>query len=214
MELDEIRQAWRDLDRQLAEQRSLNARLFRESRLDKLQRGLRPLVWGQSLQIVVGTALAIWAVSFWVPHRGTFHLLVSGLLMQGLGLLMIISGARVLELVRRIDYGAAVATIQHQLADLRRWRVRVESPVNAIVGSFIWIPALIMSLAAHGLDPWGRGMLLWAVSSALVGMGGVAVAVWLARRHGFGPRLEAHAAGSSVQRALQALREIEQFERE
>ncbi len=214
MEIDDIRQAWKDLDRRLEQQHAEHLELRRETRLGALQRGLRPLVWGQSLQLLIGVALATWAVSFWIPHRHVTHLLVSGILMQALGLFMVISATRVLALVRRLDLGAPVAAIQHRLADLRHWRVRVEAPINAVVGSFIWIPALIMSLAAHGLDPWGPGMASWAGLSALVGLGVVAMVVWLARRHGYGARLEAHAAGNSVQRARQILDEIEQFERE
>ncbi|KGI78362.1 hypothetical protein [Oleiagrimonas soli] len=214
MDTNDMKMAWQMFDRQLAQQRTLQLQLFRESRIDKLHRGLRPLVWGQSLQLLLGVLLATWAVGFWVAHRGAFLLLISGLLMQGFGLLLVMTSARVLALLRRIDYGAPVATIQRQLADLRQWRVRVESPVHAVVGSFIWVPGLICALATTGFHAWGPGLMWWAVSSVLVSVGLLAMAVWFARRHGYGARIEARAAGTSVQRARQALDELEGFLRD
>ncbi|HET9818446.1 MAG TPA: hypothetical protein VFP92_04700 [Rhodanobacteraceae bacterium] len=192
----------------------MNLQLIRNQGLDKLRRGLRPLVWGQSLQLLTGVGLATWAVTFWVSHTQVLHLLICGLLMQGFGLLMILSAARVLELVRRIDHGAPVTAIQHQLAELRKWRVSVEAPINALVGSFIWIPAIVMAFAARGLDPWSAGLGRWTVLSGVASLGVVAMALWLARRLGYGRNLENHAAGSSVLAAKSALDEIARFERE
>ena len=214
MELDEMKLAWQELGAKLEEQRTLNLQLIRNHGLDKLRRGLRPLVWGQSLQLLIGVALATWAVIFWLSHRQMLHLLVCGLLMQGFGLLMILSSARVLELVRRIDHGAPVTEIQHQLAELRKWRVSVEGPTDALVGSFIWIPAAVMTLATSGFDPWGPGFGQWAVLSGVASLGVVAMSLWLALRLGYGRKLRNHAARSSVLAAKQALDEIARFERE
>lgn len=214
MELDEMKLAWQQVGAQLEQQRTLNLQLIRNHGLEKLRRGLRPLVWGQSLQLLIGAALATWAVTFWVSHTQVLHLLVCGLLMQGFGLLMIVSAARVLALVRHIDHGAPVTVIQHQLAELRKWRVSVEAPIDALVGSFIWIPALVMALAANGFDPWAAGLGRWAVITGAVSLGLVAMSIWVARRLGYGRQLENHAAGSSVLAAKAALDEITRFERE
>lgn len=214
MELDEMKVEWQALGAKLEQQRTLNLQLIRNHGLDKLRRGLRPLVWGQSLQLLIGAGLATWAVTFWVPHRQTLHLLICGLLMQGFGLLMIMSAARVLELVRRIDHGAPVTAIQHQLAQLRKWRVSIEAPINVVAGSFIWIPAAVMAFAAHGIDPWMPGLAWWAVLSGVAGLGVAGMAIWLAGRLGYARKLEDHAAGSSVLAAQAALDEIARFERE
>lgn len=214
MTFDEMKGAWRALDQRLQQQHTLSLAVFRDSRLQKLRHGLRPLVWGQSLQMLLGIALATWAVCFWVPHRGTLHLLVCGLLVQGFGLLMIMSAGQVLALVRHINYAAPVAEIQRRLAELRNWRVRVEAPINAIVGCFIWVPVLVMNLAWYGVDIWSGGFALWAIASSLVGLGGVALVVWWMRHAGNGSRLERHAAGNSVIRAQSALDEIARFEQE
>ena len=59
MELDDLKQAWQALDKRLEQQNTLNLHLFKQSRLDKMKSGLRPLVWGQAIQIVVGVLLAV-----------------------------------------------------------------------------------------------------------------------------------------------------------
>ncbi len=43
---------WRD--RRLEQQHALNLQLFRDGRMDKLKRGLRPLAWGQAIQMLIG----------------------------------------------------------------------------------------------------------------------------------------------------------------
>lgn len=216
MQIDEMKSAWQALDRRLSQQHALNLEMFRDTRMGKLRSGLRPLVIGQAVQMLFGIALATWAVAFWVPHRGVLHLLVCGLLVQGFGLLMIMSSGEVLARIRKLDHGAPVAELQRRLAELRAWRVRVEAPVNALVGCFIWVPVLVMNLAWFGFDVWVRvpGFAFWAMASSVVGLGVVVLAVWLARHLGYGSKLDAHAAGSSVQKAETVLAEIARFEHE
>ena len=71
-----------------------------------------------------------------------------------------------------------------------------------------------MNLAWYGIDLWSPRFMSWAVSSALVGLGGCVLVVWLMRRAGMGRKLEDSAAGRSVQRAEAALAEIARFEQE
>lgn len=214
MELDEMKQAWQLVDQRLAQQHALNFQLLRDGKLDKARRGLRPLVWGQAIQLTVGVLITLWAGAFWATHWHVLHLLICGLLVHLYGILLIVFAARVLYLIQRIDYAAPVLVFQRQLADLRAWRVRVESPVNAVLGCFIWIPVLWMSLAWYGVDVWSSGFMLWAISSSLVGFVAVVLVVWLMRRAGMARKIEDNAAGRSVQKAEAMLGDIERFAQE
>jgi hypothetical protein len=214
MELDEMKLAWQALGRQMERQQALNVRLFRDSRMDRLRHGLRPLLWGQVLQLVLGVLFAVVSAMFWVEHRDVEHLVVCGLLVHAYGVLLIVFAARVLYLLHRIDHAAPVVTIQHRLADLRAWRVRVEAPVNTVLGCFIWIPVLWMNLAWYGVDLWSRGFMSWALTSSLVGLAACALVVWLMCRAGMARKVEDNAAGRSVQRAEAMLEEIARFEQE
>lgn len=214
MELDEMKLAWQALDQRLERQHALSLQLFRDSRLDKMRSGLRPLVWGQAIQLVVGLLLAGVAGAFWTTHVHVTHLLVCGLLVHAYGVLLVVFAVRVLYLVQRLDYSTPVLAIQRQLADLRAWRVHVEAPVNALLGCFVWIPVLWMNLAWYGIDLWSPKFMLWAVSSSLVGLIAVVLVVWLMRRAGLARKIEDNAAGRSVQNAEAVLDEIARFERE
>lgn len=214
MELDEMKLAWQALDQRLVQQHALNFQLLRDGKLDKARHGLRPLVWGQAIQLAIGVLIAFWAVAFWTTRWHVVHLLVCGVLVQAYGLLLIVFAARVLYLVQCIDYAAPVLVIQRQLADLRAWRVRVESPVNALLGCFIWIPVLWMNLAWYGIDLWSPGFMLWALSSSLVGLAAVILVLWLMRRAGMARRIEDNAAGRSVQKAEAMLADIARFAQE
>ena len=214
MELDEMKQAWQVLDRRLEQQYALNVQLFRDGRMDQLRRGLRPLLWGQILQMALGVALAGIAAAFWVPRVHVMHLLVCGLLVHLFGLLLIAFAARNLYLIQRLDYAAPVLTIQRQLADLRSWRVRVEAPVNAVLGCFVWVPVIWMNLAWYGIDLWSPTFLYWSLSSSLAGLAVVALVVWFMRHAGMTGKMEDHAAGRSLQKAQAMLDELARFAQE
>ena len=214
MELDEMKLAWQTLDRRLDKHYALNLQLFRDGRMDKLRRGLRPLVWGQAIQMLLGLLLVGVALAFGTTHWHVMHLLVCALLVHLYGVLLIAFAARNVYLIQRIDHAAPVLLIQRQLADLRAWRVRVEAPVNAILGCFVWIPVLWMNLAWYGIDLWSRTFFLWSTGSSLVGVAIVVLAVWLMRRAGMARRMEDNAAGHSVRKAEAVLDEISRFEQE
>lgn len=215
MELDDLKQAWQQLDQRFARQQALNTQWFVESRLDKLRYGLRPLVWGQVAQIALGTVVAVLAGSFWATRLHVTHLLVCGVLLHLYGLSLIGFAARNLYLIHGIDPAAPVLTIQRRLAELRAWRVRVEGPFNAVAGCFVWIPVLWVNLAWYGLDIWADGRsMAWMALSAGTGLAGLALLVWVMRRTGHGRRLEDHTAGKSVQKAEALLAEIERFGQE
>jgi hypothetical protein len=215
MELDDFRQAWQELDRRLEQQRALNARLFVESRVDRLRHGLRPLVWGQVAQVALGLLVAVLAGAFWATRLDVPHLLVCGVLLHLYGLALIAFAARSLYLIHGIDPAAPVLAIQHRLARLRAWRVRVEGPFNAVAGCFVWILVLWANLAWYGIDLWAGGRsLAWMSLCAGAGLAVVGLVVWGMRRAGHGRTLEDRAAGRSVQNAEAVLAEIERFQQE
>jgi hypothetical protein len=44
MELDELKHAWKTLDRRLEQQNALGLQMLRDGRLERARRGLRPLM--------------------------------------------------------------------------------------------------------------------------------------------------------------------------
>lgn len=220
MELDEMKRAWLELDHRLARQEALNWHIFRDGQSDRLRRGLRPLVWGQSVQMILGFAMAMWGISFWLTHRHIWQAVACGVAMQVFGTLAIIFPARVLSLVQAIDYAAPVLEIQRRIARLRAWRVRVEAPVFAVLGSVIWIPAMLMLIQYEmdraRVDLWSHlsGSLLWLLLCAVISLMVVGVIYMVVRWLGYRRWLEDNFAGSAVKRVESMLEAIARFERE
>lgn len=221
MELDEMKLAWQTLDRRLAQQQALHLQLYRDSRMDHVRRRLRPLAWGLLLQIPLGIALALWGISFWLGHLGDVGSMASGIAMQVFGTLAVIIPARTLAMVQGIDHAAPVLEIQRRIAHLRAWRVRVEAPVFAVLGSVIWIPALLM-LAQYagdhaGVKVWDHvrpGFVVWLALSAAVSLAVVGLAYVVLRRLGLLRWLANQLAGKAVQRAEAELAAVMRFEQE
>lgn len=221
MELDEMKQAWQVLGQQLQRRNALAMQLFRDGRLDKLQRGMRPLVWGQALQIMLGVVLMLWGISFWSTHTAIWQAVACGVLMQIIGTLTCAFPIRLMMMQQGIDYAAPVIMLQHRLAAMRAWRVKVEAPAFAVLWGVAWIVALLM-LAQYegdrvGLNLWQHlrpGFLPWLALTVLVSVGVVFLAWYVVRRLGHGRWLDDRLAGGAIRHAEDALAEIANFERE
>ncbi len=221
MELDEMKLAWQALDQRLARQQTLHLQLYRDSGMDRVQRRLRPLAWGLVLQLPLGIALMLWGISFWSSHLGEVGSVICGVAMQAFGTLAVIVAARTLAMVQGIDYAAPVLEIQRRIAGLRAWRVKVEAPLFALLGSVIWIPALLM-LAQYagdraGVSLWDHlrpGFVTWLVLSAVVPLAAVGAAYLVLRRLGLLRWLANLAVGKAVRRAEAELDAVIRFGRD
>jgi hypothetical protein len=199
MELDELKAAWRVLDHRVSRlEAAAPARGVGGVRAE-----LRPLVIGQTIQIVAGLAFAVGAGSFWIDHRDMPNLVVTGLLLHLYAIAMIVAAARNLFLVSRVSEGAPVLALQRRVASLRAWRIR-EGRWFGIVGCFMWVALIVWAFALLGVDivatrPGFVGLLL---ATAVVCLGVYVVVSRLARSP----------EGRAVQRARERLDEIARFE--
>lgn len=221
MELDEMKLAWQALGQQLDRQNALGLELLRQGRAGRLRGHLRPLVWGQSLLILFGIAIMLWGISFWSTHTDVWQAMACGIAMQIFGTLSFIFPIRLLAMQQGIDYAAPVVDIQRRLVRMRAWRVKVEAPVFAVLGSVIWIPALLMCVQSEGdrfgLNMWQHmrpGVVAWLWLSVGASIGLVFLARFVVRKLGHGRWLENSLAGGSIVKAEAALAEIARFEQE
>jgi hypothetical protein len=219
VELDEMKSAWLALDRRLERQEALNLHVFREGRLDRLRATLRPLVIGQVVQIIAGALLAFLFAPFWIEHRDTPHLLLTGLSLHAYALMFILFGARDLYMIQRIDYAAPVLEIQRRLAELRAWRVRV-APLFGAVGCLIWVPFLLWLFeVSFGVDVYALHPEVAYVFIAC-GLGCLGIMLLLIRwmRDPRRPRLakllEDSVAGRGIAKAQRFVDEVAAFARE
>ena len=216
MELDDMKAAWKTLDERLERQDALNFHAFKEGKLDRMRRGLRPLVWGQSIQIVIGALIALWGGGFWPEHLHEQDLLIAGVIVHLAGISMIALGALMQVLIARIDYSSPVLAIQRQLAQLRKLYVYGGLAVG-LPWWLLWMPFLMVALGYAGVDLYRHAPSVIWIGSA-VGVAGLLATWgfmrWAGKRPRLAERLEDHAAGGSIRKAQATLDEIARFEQE
>ena len=219
MELDDLKTTWQALDRKLEQQRALSLEVIRDGKLAAARRGLRPLWLGQLVQLVAGLCLMLLFAPIWIARMGTLHFMMPALLLHAYGLLLVVFAVRTLHLIGCIDYAAPVLRIQRQLAELRRWRTRVEWPLFGIVGCFIWIPLVLVIFGALGADLWALHpkFVYWNIVSGFACLGiFYGAARWAQKRdnEGSGSALEKYASGRSIRKAQEELDTLARFEQE
>src|SRR3546814_6661213 len=90
--LDDLKQAWQSLDRQLQQQKRINLQLLTESHMRKAKAGLRWLQAFSVAQIAIGAVVTVFCARFWIAHMHEPALLLSGIVLHVYGIAMIISG--------------------------------------------------------------------------------------------------------------------------
>ena len=218
MELDELKQAWQSLDRQLEKKNALNLQLFKESKVSKMKSGLRLLVTGHAIQIAAGVVLSVLSAPFWIEHFGVWHLMLYGLSLHVYGIMFIAFGARSLYHVGQVDYAAPVLTIQKQLAELRAWRLR-SGFWFALAGCFAWTPLLLMGFYWLGADIWvyKPAFVYWYLASSFVAVAATWGFIRFSQRPGqekLRKAINDNAVGHSLARVQATLDEVARFERD
>ncbi|MGH7564957.1 MAG: hypothetical protein ACREK5_11130, partial [Gemmatimonadota bacterium] len=139
MELDELKTAWTRMEQRLDDAEALVLRDLRERKVDKSRSALRRVGWGQVAQILIWIAVVAVVAPFWIEHRETPHLLVAGLVLHAYGVITICRSVLQVLLIGRIDYSAPVLTIQRQLAQLHRFRIRATMFLG-LPWWLLWVP--------------------------------------------------------------------------
>jgi hypothetical protein len=217
IDFDDLKLAWRTLDRRLERQQALALLAFKDRQAQKARAHLRPLVWGQTLQILFAVVLIVAASRVWTAWWPVLHLRVAALGLHAYGVLLIVLASQTISLAGRIDYAAPVVGIQKQLAALRRWHVWCGLAVGP-VWWLLWMPCAMVAAALAGVDVFARAPGYFA-SWTVYGLAGLLLtlaAYWWSR--GRWPALARYmddaVTGESLRRARAVLDEVERFERE
>lgn len=188
MELDELKAAWRDLDRRLEHSEGMQSAWRQELALDRTRTALRRWLWLPGSELAVAVLLAGWAGGFLADHAGAALASPPGalpaLLLWGLALAGIVAGVRQIVAVVTIDYAAPVLAIQRRLIEARRLRLGA-----ARASLLAWLPLwpLGVVLAAQcvlGFDGYRQFGFAWLALNVALGVALDLVLVWGARRYG------------------------------
>jgi len=212
----ELKHAWQALDQRLQRHDRLHAQQLLQH---NLQRSLRPLLWGQLLQLPFGLCCIALAGLLW--SRGgalPAHLIAAGVAVHAYGVATVALAGIVLGRLLQVDYSAPVLEIQQRIARTRRWYVG-SGVVCGLSWWLLWVPVLMVLSALAGIDLLARAQaVVWIGLGA--GLAGLAGSAWLYRcsRHPGRPRLrrivDDGLGGASLRKASGLLDEVERFRQE
>lgn len=218
MEPDDIKSAWQALDRRLQLDNELRLRDLRGRGLDRARSSLRPLFWGQIVQILFALPFLLLAALLWMSHPQHASTIVAGILVHAYGVLTIIAAGVVLGQIASIDYSAPVMDIQKKLLRARTLYIR-SGMVAGLPWWFLWIAILQMLAGLGGVDLLEKApSLLWIGYG--IGIAGLLATWWFHRwarrpeRAGFGRKMDDSLTGGSLRRALAQVEELQRFERD
>lgn len=216
MELDDFKTAWQALDQRLARDHTLHIRLHRERRLDKARASLRPLFWGQLLQVLLGLAFIGLAAALWMAGPTAWATIAAGVVVHAYGVLCVVMACMVLGRLDGLDYAAPVLEIQKQLARVRRTYV-LSGMVAGLPWWFLWVLILMVLVGLMGGDLYAHVPLLVWIGLG-IGAAGLAGTAWFHRwsRGDRRPRLaqamDDAVTGRSLRKAQAQLDEVLRFE--
>jgi hypothetical protein len=216
MELDDFKTAWQTLDRRLDAQTALNLHIFKDGKLDKARRGLRPLFVGQLLQMLFGLAFILLAGMLWSGKPDALPVILAGITLHAYGVACIITAGITLGRIQHIDYSSAVVDIQKQLARARTAYI-YSGMIAGLPWWFLWVPILMVLSGLSGANLYAQAPdLVWIGLG--IGAAGLLGTWWFHRwsRQPSRPRMakmvEDNVAGGSLTKAQNVLDEIARFE--
>lgn len=218
MHPDELKHAWQALDLRLQRHDRLQLQAMLRQDLQRVRGSLRPLLWGQLLQLPFGLACIALASLLWRLQALPAHLIAAGVALHVYGVVTVAMAGIVLARLLRIDYAAPVLEIQRQLAHTRRWHV-VAGLLCGLPWWLLWVPVLMALAALAGVDLLAHApAMVWLGLG--VGVAGLALcaALYKRSRDPARPRLawlvDRWLGGDSLRRASTLLDEAARFTRD
>ena len=216
MELDELKATWEALDSRLARHDRINLELLKDKKLEKARSSLRPLFWGQLLQMLLGIGLILLGVACWTRNTGITGLFVTGILVHVFGVVTTAAAGITLGLMGNIDYSAPVLKIQKQMAMLLRFYT-INANACGLPWWIMWVLVVVAFAGLGQVDPQA-GTPTWIWISLVIGVAGLLGTwyVWNRRTPVQHSREDASVAdgGDGIRRSQRILDEIARFEKE
>jgi hypothetical protein len=218
MELDEMKLVWSRMNEFLESQRQHSFELRIDQSLERVRTGLRPLYWGQILQIGFGFAMILLAVSYWSDNVGVWYRLVTGLILHVYGIAVIMMAGITIGQICGIDYAEPVISIRRRIARLSSTYI-LNGLIVGLPWWVLWVLVIAVLASFGGVDLLGA-QPIWIL--LCIGFGGLGLmGTWIFHRWSHAPsradwgkRLDANAEGASLNRAQRILEELREFELE
>lgn len=218
-ELDDLKHAWKTLGEHLQRQNALQFAAFRERRVGAIRSNLRPLYWGQWMQMLFGIATVVAGVWLWRNFGDIVAIFVAAIAVQAYGVATIVASGVVLDRIAGIDSSLPVLELQKRLIRLRKAYI-VGGAVVGMPWWLLWIVPPIVLLSLHAHQAGGASLPAGVWSWLGFGVAGLIGTYWFHRwsrkpgREALAKRLDDGAAGSSLRRAQAELDALKAYAEE
>ncbi len=219
MELDDLKLAWKTLDARLQQHNALQLAELRDRKIGRIRASLRPLMFGQIVQILFGAGCVIAGVGMWNTFTAIVPVLLTGIVFHIYGVLTIIAAAIVLGGIARIDHSLPVLELQQRLARLRKAYL-ISGMVIGLPWWVLWVLPLVAIASLHNAQVGASGLSLWIWLCIAGGIAGI-LATWLFHRwlqrpgrEALAKRVQDSAVGGSLRRAQAELDALKRYAQE
>ena len=218
LDLDQMKQQWAEHDRKLEETIRLNRQLLSTTKLNGARSALQRMAAFLGVGAIIWFAIVVALGSFIYAHIGVLRFALPASLVDLFAIGMLSASIRLMATVRQIDYGRPVTSIQRQLANLRRLRIRI-TQWALIAGTVVWAPAAIVACRALlGIETYS---VAWLLANVVFGLSLIPLSLWASKKFGdrmgqspFMQQLMNDIAGRNLTNAQAFLSELSEFENE
>lgn len=224
MELQELKDLWRQHDEKLDKQIQLNTQLLKKMELNNTRSALRKATLDPVFSLIFGVLMLCPLVPFIYNHIQQVQYAGPATGLALYALLLVIDSISRLSIIDAIDYEGPVMQIQQQIERLSIHNLRYTLPLNLSWGA-LWLFVPIVCLKALGdFDIYSlhQGWIMWNIAiCSLLGIVFAGLAVWLSRHYNTDQitqpwlqKIMDQLAGRSLAKARASLKEIEDFAQE
>lgn len=219
MELDDLKLAWKTLDQRLERQNALQLAELRERRAGRIRSSLRPLFWGQLVQMAFGLGFILPGVWMWrIGYGVALPLFVVGIVAHAYGIVTVVASGVMLGHIAKVDASLPVVEMQRRLLRMRKAYL-IGGMVVGLPWWVLWVVPLFAIAALQAMQNGGGAgdipMWLWlCLGGGMTGLiGTLAFHYWLHRpgREALAKRMDDGAAGGSLRRAQAELDALRRF---
>ncbi|MFQ5640059.1 MAG: hypothetical protein ACE5IR_18935 [bacterium] len=185
MELQELKNIWREYDKKLDKNMKLNLHILKKMNLDKTKSALEKFIKTPALGLIIGIIVQIAMGSFIYSHFSMPQYVIPAVLIWSFALFQVIFSGYQLSIILPIEQGGAInydmpiTEIQKKLERLKVYRIRYLTVTRFSYG-LLWLPVLIVGCKAFfNYDFYLHFNHTWIVCVILCGLVFTTFGIWL-----------------------------------
>jgi len=218
MELDDLKNLWREQEKQLQENWALNFQLLRTLNLDKAKSRLKSLTRVTVAMLIFYICAALYFIYFAIEYGSEPQFAIAGGILS-IWAISIAGGAmHQLDRIADIDYSEPIPVLQRKLESLKLIVLRYIR-LGAWITPFYFSFIIVGFKSLFGVDIIMVGDPTWLTVQAGITLAFIPLTIWIYRK--LSPRNISAAwmekvlkgNGSQITEALKFLEEIERFEK-